>query len=248
MLRIIFFLFLLFTFNVGHVPSAAGSADNSHQHTLKAKEIMGRMAQVYVSCKTYRDTGVVSRIFSIFGIAIDRWTDTMPFSTAFVRPNHFRFEFKSRFDQYQNHWHRYIVHSDPTGVRTWWDIKPGIEYEESLSLAIAGATGVSGVSAHTIPVMLLPEVVGVWRLTELEDLSKLKDGVIERCKCWRIRGKHHLGDRMILWIEKEKYLIRRIETHHRFYFFLRADTSTDYRPEVDVEIDSQELRFDPPKM
>ena len=248
LLRISFFLFLLLSFNASYVSSAVGSGNNSHQHTLTAKEIMGRMAQVYASCKTYRDTGVVSRIFSLFGIAIDRWTDTMPFSTAFLRPNHFRFEFKSRFDRTQNNWHRYIIHNDPTGVRTWWDIDSGIEYEESLSLAIAGATGVSGGSAHTIPVMLLPEVVGVWRLTDLKNPSTLKDGIIDDHECWRIYGKNRLGNPMTLWVDKKTSLVRRIETRYRIYFLLRTDKTTNYRPEVDVEIDPQELRFNPPEM
>jgi len=46
---------------------------------------------------------------------------------------------------------------------------------------------------------------------------------------------------------KEKYLIKRIETCHRFYFVLRADQNTDYRSEVNVIIDPKELKFDPPE-
>jgi hypothetical protein len=53
-----------------------------------------------------------------------------------------------------------------------------VELEESLKLAVAGATGISGGSAHTIARLLLPEIGGF-------SLSKLADVNLEREGRWK---------------------------------------------------------------
>ncbi|MCX6930594.1 MAG: hypothetical protein NT154_46420 [Verrucomicrobia bacterium] len=44
------------------------------------------MATTYPTCKSYRDSGAVTNVFS------PQHTDVKPFRTAFVRPDQFRFE------------------------------------------------------------------------------------------------------------------------------------------------------------
>ena len=90
---------------------AAVEADD---RVLSAGEILERMATAYAKCKTYQDSGCVMTIF----VRNDgEHTDRKPFSTAFVRPTRFRFEFKSSHDGQK--WHRYIVWADGADVRTW---------------------------------------------------------------------------------------------------------------------------------
>ena len=43
------------------------------------------------------------------------------------------------------------VWRDGKDVQTWWDLTPGIKKPESFALALAGATGVSSSSSHTVP-------------------------------------------------------------------------------------------------
>src|SRR5256885_2078226 len=63
------------------------------QSPMSARQIIERMAEVYASCRTYSDEGEVSteyvRIQSL-------QTVRQPFSTAFIRPASFRFEFSRR--------------------------------------------------------------------------------------------------------------------------------------------------------
>jgi hypothetical protein len=72
-----------------------------------------------------------------------------------VRPERFRFEYDDPTPEKP-----YIVWANAGVIRTWWYVKPGEERQPSLSDAIAGATGVSGGSAHTIPTLLLPDRIG----------------------------------------------------------------------------------------
>src|SRR5262245_40637691 len=62
---------------------------------LSAEEILERMATTYAKCKTYQDSGCVT---TTFFYADRQHTHKKPFSTAFVRPGQFRFEFKSTHD------------------------------------------------------------------------------------------------------------------------------------------------------
>ena len=46
-------------------------------------------------------------------------------------------------------------------------------------LGIAGATGVSGGSAHTIPTLLLPDQIGGRSMASLTDLTRLPDEAVD---------------------------------------------------------------------
>src|SRR5664279_1339490 len=160
-------------------------ADSSDSRTLSAAEILKRMIAIYGSCKTYQDSGEVTTDFSGSGPS---FRDTKPFSTAFVRPARFRFEFRSAFLPYDNHWRRYLVWADGAKTRTWWDDRPGIVESPSLKLALAGATGVSGGSAQTVPAMLMPGRVWARPLTDLVDLQRLEDASLGKTVCFRVQG------------------------------------------------------------
>src|SRR6516165_1850998 len=116
---------------------------------MNPEQILAALAETYATCTTYRDTGRVETKFCRPGQRAR--TSIQPFTTAFVRPNCFRFEFRDRFGDAPDEWNRYIVWAGAGSVRSWWDIQPGVEEVESLDLALASATGVSGSSAHTVP-------------------------------------------------------------------------------------------------
>ena len=120
--------------------------------TPAVSEIIDRMAETYSKCKTYRDTGTVTTVYKS-----DRGTDTevKNFATAMVRPDQFRFEYTEKGTPNS----RYVIYQKDTHVQTWWDVTQESEHPDSLGMALAGATGVSGSSAHTIPALLLPKIL-----------------------------------------------------------------------------------------
>jgi hypothetical protein len=259
----------LFLFLTGGLIAKIGPGDAAIQaddQLLSAGAILERMATTYAKCKSYQDSGCVTTIF----IRSDgNHTSKRPFSTTFVRPSRFRFEFKDSLNGHT--WRRYIVWADTEDVRTWWDIRPGVVQPPSLSLGLAGATGVSGGSAHTVPALLMPDSIGGRRLTDLTQLRRLEDAKLDGVDCFRIQGSMHIeidpGElerrRQLtlrvtgrdlpnsirgpetLWIDRTTFLLRRIDKQTQFDDF-RTESTTTYEPTLDFAIADNRLEFDPP--
>jgi RNA polymerase sigma factor (sigma-70 family) len=215
----------------------ASPAKEAKPDDLTARQIVDRMAKAYADCKSYRDSGVVKTLFIENG---GNRTVEKPFTTAFVRPDRFRFEYKETVGDQQM---RHIVWSDGKGVQTWWDVKPGIDKPKSLELALGGAAGVSSDSSLSIPQLLLPAKMG-WRKLALTEPKRAKDGKLDNVDCFRVEGKYG-GNPITLWIEKQSYLVRRIDEQARFPDF-RTEQTTTYDPIIDKKITDRLLEFDPP--
>jgi outer membrane lipoprotein-sorting protein len=223
------------------VVSAATSAVKGQRmpEAPTAQHILDRASKAYANFRTYRDSGSVKTTF----IRADgKWTEKKVFVTAFVRPDRLRFEYKEKRGEDEL---RYIVWRQGKDVRTWWDVKPGIEKPVSLGLALAGATGVSGGSAHTVPALLLPSEVGGRRLTDMAGVSRIEDAKLGEADCFRVKG-NYAGTPITLWIEKKAFLVLRIDSQNQFDDF-RTEGTTVYEPVVDSEITDEMLMFDPPE-
>jgi outer membrane lipoprotein-sorting protein len=217
----------------------ASAAQTPAAEDPSAREILDRMAQVYADCASYRDSGVVRTLF------IDpkgNHTVEKPFTTAFVRPGRLRFEYREKRGLLGQD-SRHIVWSDGRETQSWWDIAPGVRKEESLDMALAGATGVSGGSAHTIPSLLLPEVKGL-RLTDITEVRQVENAKLGESECFRIEGKLSQSP-TTLWIDKSSFLVRRIDERHQLSTFSTEETTT-YDPVINGEIGEEMLAFAPP--
>jgi outer membrane lipoprotein-sorting protein len=205
------------------------AAEEESPDGLKAQQILDQMVSVYETCESYHDSGVVTNFFSPEHI------DFKPFRTAFVRPDRFRFEYDDPDPEKP-----YIVWGKGDTVCTWWYVTPGVKYPTSLSHGIAGATGVSSGSAHTIPALLLPDRIGGRSMASLTDLTRMPDEAADDTLCFKLQGR--FGDQATtLWLGKETYLIRRIVAETKL-----AKTTTVYRPEIAKEIPAEELEFNAP--
>jgi outer membrane lipoprotein-sorting protein len=189
------------------------------------------MATTYANCKTYQDTGVVEFVY-------DRGTRTesRPFKTAFVRPDRFRFEYSVRGKAKSRH----IVWARADDVRTWWDVTQRVDTPPSLGLAVAGASGVSGGSAHTIPALLLPTEVGGRHLTDVTEANQIADATLDNVQCHRVVAKFG-GSPITIWIDPKNYTVRRIDWQDA-----RVQVTTTYHPVLDEEIGDTQLEFDAP--
>jgi len=118
---------------------------------VTAQEIMEEVRAAYASCASYRDRGNVRTDFLRPSGELYMSTDR-PFLTVFQRPDRFRYEYRD-----DDTCRRYVVWREGVAVRSRWDMMRAEQREESLVLALAGATGVSGGSAHTVPSLLLPD-------------------------------------------------------------------------------------------
>ena len=224
----------------------------THSDEAQARLIIARMANAYANCESYRDTGVVeSRYIEKTGSR----TVEQPFTTAFVRPGRFRFEYSSNEGGEKPY--RYIICSQPkespswwdwiwsntNDVNTWWDVQPGIKTSKSLGFALGGATGVSGGSAPTTAALLLPgEVWG--SLTSLQDLRLPAERKLGGVECFRVEGSYGKLP-TTFWIDKETYLLRRREQLMTLTDFSVEQTTT-YQGVIDQPVAAELLAFNPP--
>jgi outer membrane lipoprotein-sorting protein len=207
---------------------------------LTAQDILLRMANAYATCESYSDFGVVKTVF--FEKDGNRVT-TKPFATAFVRPNHFRYQYEDQKSEGEAL--VYIIWANGNEVQTWWDVNPGVQKKRNLESAVAGATGVSGCSAHNVPALLLPDRIGGRKLSELSDAKRVEDDKVNGFDCFRIRGKEG-DDVTVLWIDKRSYILRMIKSDTKFPDF-RTEETTSYHAAFNRRITDKMLEFNPPK-
>jgi outer membrane lipoprotein-sorting protein len=208
--------------------------------SLSISEILNRVQEMYAECESYRDQGEVRTVF----IQKDEsnWTDVKRFSTSFQRPDRFRFEYRE--STFGGKPQQYMIHMDGGSVQTWWDINPGVKKPWSLGFAIAGATGVSGGSAVTVPNLLMPDRVDARSVLELSQVKQLEDAKINGRVCYRVEGRGVLGTRTVLWIDRKTFGLRRIEEWKKFPSF-EAETTTTYEPEINPRMNEKDFRFEP---
>jgi hypothetical protein len=201
-----------------------------------ANEILTRMSLAYKSTTTYVDRGTVSTVFTNDDV---KRVVSRPFQIAFVRGGSFRFEHSDS----ESPGSYYIVWSDGSQVLTSWFARPGIKPARDLDLALAGATGVSGGSAHTTPRLLMPDIVTGFALTELGDPSILGSEPLAGHDCWKLQGMPRFNrEPIVLWIDRDTYLLRQVSTHR--HFEARAgrpefttDDLTTYDPVINLPVD-----------
>lgn len=228
-----------------YVCSAKEPASKPAETKITAKQIIAKMAKVYKTCKSYSDSGAVKTIFYDYKGNITN-SSNKPFKTAFIRPDQFRFEYKCNqsFGSVKLNT-KYIIWAKEKNIRYWWSIQPGIKTDKSLGMAIARATGVSGGSAHTIPNLLMKNEVSGWSITDITQQQRIADAWIDDIKCYRIQGINSTNDPITIWISQKTFLVMRIDENSQFDDF-RTETTTTYKPEINIKIDKSKLAFNAP--
>jgi len=217
-------------------------SENGNEEKGNAKTLLNKMSNTYAAIKSYQDTGYVKTVF--YDTNGGKNTRKLIFSTSYDRPDRFRFEYGNKVaDEVEG---SYIIWKNKGEVKTWWELDKKQEAPESLYLAIAAATGVSSGSSHTIPRLLIPDEIKGYCITDMKDTAldedaKLEDGTV----CYRVTGKDPDDAPIILWIEKDSFLIRKIEEKHKFDDF-RTEETTEYKPKINIEIPDDALKFNPP--
>ena len=150
---------------------------------MTAGQVLHPCRQVYAACKSYRDSGVVATLCIQ---TTGKRTVEQPFSTAFVRPDRFRFEYSEKIGDVKKD--RYLIWRPREEVRTWWDFTPGVEKPASLHLALAAATGVSGGANGSRPAHFGSDRGGV-EIRDLQRLKRLEDAKLGQADCFRVQGR-----------------------------------------------------------
>jgi hypothetical protein len=186
------------------IPSASASNPD-------ARAVLRRVSQTYSAMTSYADSGAVK---SVIG---DDPTYQTNFATLYKAPSLFRFEFSSPhpYPPLRHIVTKHVVGFDgSTAYSTWQEYQkaPRLRTEESLDLAVAGATGISRGSAHTIGRLLFPKLSGV-AIGEPLDARFADDTLIGDIPCFVILAVYRRGFEDEYAIEKQSLLIRRLRSH-----------------------------------
>ncbi|HEY9677738.1 MAG TPA: hypothetical protein V6C76_07000 [Drouetiella sp.] len=170
---------------------------------MDAKTIFLQALEKYRTCKSYADEGQV----------LTTSTDekrfppqSISFKTYFVRPSYFRFFWNDGYGD---------------GNSVWCDGKTSHLYflgkseeQEHLSAAIAGATGVSSGSAHTIPRLLMPDLLAGRSLMDVTSIDLVKEHMAGDDELLHLRGMWNTQQQDV-WLNRNKMEIVRLEyTRH----------------------------------
>jgi outer membrane lipoprotein-sorting protein len=209
------------------------------QRKTDATRILNNMFRVYSRLVSYQDEGIlVTTNDEPTGGTIEK----MPFKTFFKRPNLFRFE-----------WTDYGITKLGRTKLIWFNGKDAFTYwepdrfekDESLSLAVAGATGISSRTVNTVSDLLMPDELGGSTLKRLTKVSLLGEDVVEGVRCYRIKAIE-AEDPVELWVGKNDFLLRKIRRETKFPDRLWIREEVRRRIQVDQSIPEVVFNYEPP--
>ena len=186
-------------------PANADQHDGTRNtQPVNSQSILQTLTDTYAALKSYQDNGVVLTQFP----DKDK-PDEIHFSTWFKRPRLFRFDWTTHHP-YEGLRHEKTSRSiwrNEEGTFWYSDREKEIEREESLGMAIAGATGVSKGAAHNVPGLLMRRFAGFY-FTEL--LAPVVDELEYRGReCYHVQANHPNGDPWHLTISKADFLLQK---------------------------------------
>lgn len=227
----------------------------------REQQDIARMATTYANARSYQDEGEVKVVYHL---PAGKQTQKKPFSTKFYRPKmYYRYEFTepTGFEEPR----RFVIWNDeaPARFRQWWTLQPKVK-EVPIEEAIGAGAGISNGSALTVPGLLMPAVVKSQSLTHMTNLKTVGEETVGDAPCTKIAGKTPWGDAQTVWIDKSTFLVRKIHSVSRVSGNLPApklpdgtvvpkvppftvETTTTYRPRINLEIAPKEFAFEPPK-
>lgn len=212
---------------------SATAGHSQQSETVSARQILDQMFSVYASCKSYMDKGRVKEDHLRSNRIVIK-----PFTTAFVRPSHFRFEFTEDSGLTSQ---SYVVWRDGASIRSWWSLKPPTRYHETLGHAVWSATGVSSSSAIVVPSMLFQNLGDYRRIESLTDLSLVGEEKVSGRAAYRIQGKDWMNQLMTLWIDKKTFLL--VKLFEKRSGQIDVELTIQYEPQINVDVPAEKLAF-----
>ncbi len=214
-------------------------------------EVLSKVGEVYRNLTAYRDEGTA---VTNYERTVAAHTTERHFTTAYLSPGQFRFEFTE--PSVVKGLTQYVVWKNGDEVKSWWTIRPEVKRHENLDSAIAGATGVSGGLAYTIPSVLMKEAA--WKESTWMSSAgsyRISDGVERDVACFRIQrltstqAVKHGGmetpatkGKETYWISKDAFLLLRIDSETDFGSFLTKGT-VQYFPTINSPVPDTAFDF-----
>jgi hypothetical protein len=185
----------------GGVATVAISQTNSPSGP-SAQEIVQRSRAAYAALSSYCDEG--STVASVGSHAVAPHF----FSIKLARPNLYRVDWSQDLGFYS---HTGMVWSAGNGNFFQMDRSGAPQTNSTMEMALAGATGVSGGAAASIPGTFFKMNWGNSLGATMESAARKPDERIGEADCY-VLSETNRGHARSIWIGKEDFLIRQIET------------------------------------
>ena len=168
---------------------------------LQPHDIVKKMIRTYGELSSYQDTGTIE---STMVSQVKEHKSVTRFSIAFQRPNILTLTW---IDSKSKNLTRSYLTSDGARTLTYFGNTNQYVLNPSLEIGIAGATGISGGATQIV----LPLLRGTSLFAALSDLQLVKREVLNGKPCYVITGKLSSNHSYRLWIDRQRFLLRRVE-------------------------------------
>lgn len=212
------------------------------------KIVLDRLAEVYSSCRTYEDQGVVRESMPNEN-GQERVTEDF-FTTAFDREaKRFRYQFRTGNPQ-KFGGRDCIVWRNGDSVKMWTGLTARIETDERIGLAVAGAVGTCGEPAFLIPNLLASTEVEGRGLLDMDDLRLAGKLNFNDTDYLKITGYYPSRSRVSFWVDVNTSLLLRVEEETAMTLQVRpgfhgvimgsgplvSKTAITYSPHINISI------------
>lgn len=177
---------------------------------MDAQKLIANVVAAYESFESYSDLGSCTPDLS--ELPAER---PFSFQTHFVRPNKFRFHWTMTDPQSgkAKSPRDFVLWTNGTTFQNKFFEET--ENSQSLSMLVAGATGISGGSVHQILNILLPRTLGLsWGWQDMREIDMLEDELVNGADCFHLTGTTKTAHDTEIWIEKGRLLVRRLREKH----------------------------------
>jgi VWFA-related protein len=200
-----------------------------------ASQILTQVSSVYGSCHSYADEGEVS-LRTMAGLS-PAWVEH--FSTAFVRPDDFRFELRAGATAHEQ---RFIIWKSGAMEKSY---RASIFQRSPLDDALLSIFGLSRGSSLTVPALLMPDLFhGPGLFASFTSVKLNGEEKIDGRRAFKIEAQ--LQDQsMTLWIDENQFVILKVEQKSKAADF-KEGTIVRYRPTLNPEVSDRQLAFNAP--
>ncbi|MBI1765556.1 MAG: hypothetical protein HYR56_29420 [Acidobacteria bacterium] len=226
---------------------AASVAPAQQTAALTGPQIFEQVKANYAQCQSYMDTG---RVETVFITERGRRTVLKPFTTAFVRPEAFRFEFQERRGEAE--WDRYIVWQQGAAIKSLWTMNQQEREFTDLGQALAGPSGVSGGSAVLVPGLLLPNAGRGGSLKALTNVTLVGEETVDKRAAYKLEAQDMRGGALTLWIDKTQLVILKLYRKQKIDPAklpggkgapFETQTTTTFSPQINEPVPHERLEF-----
>jgi hypothetical protein len=221
------------------------TADPSgYGQTLTGQQILDRSISIYRTATSYQDVGRVTTNFYEAGQSQPKFATIRTFQTAYYRPTHqFRFHYKTEPTTFSTPSDEMFVWTESSKAFKRWTIEKWT-VDESLPILLSSATGVSGTASRKIPGLLLTDPIGAgWGIDSLTNVKLIGSAVEKGHPCYRISGVYWKNKVAFLWIDKQSFLLLRID-EGASTGKERTNVTITYQPILNKPV--RVVRFTPP--